>query len=73
MNTTESIRTFKVTGMMCPHCQASVQRGLESLEGIDSVVVNLGKSTASIAGTASSDDVVARIRSLGYEAAEIHP
>lgn len=73
MNTTETVRTFKVTGMMCPHCQANVQRGLESLEGIDNVIVDLGKSTAQIAGSATSDDVIARIRSLGYEAAEIHP
>lgn len=72
MNPTETNRTFKVTGMMCPHCQANVQRGLESLDGVDNVIVDLGKSTAVIAGTASSDAVIARIRSLGYEAAEIH-
>lgn len=72
MNPTENIRTFKVTGMMCAHCQANVQRGLESLEGVNSVIVDLGKSTARIAGSAASEAVIARIRSLGYEAAEIH-
>lgn len=68
IQSTEMKTVYKVKGMMCPHCQANVQKGLESLAGVDEVVVDLGKSTAEVAGEIAPEDVMAKIRALGYEA-----
>ncbi len=68
IQSTELKTVYKVKGMMCPHCQANVQKGLESLAGVEEVVVDLGNSTAEVAGDIAPDDVVAKIRALGYEA-----
>ena len=40
--------TYKVTGMTCQHCKASVKEGLEHLEHIKSVSVNLEAEEAEI-------------------------
>lgn len=61
---------YKVEGMMCPHCQANVKNGLESLTGVEEVVVDLGKATAEVAGDVAPEEVIAKIRALGYEATQ---
>ncbi len=61
-------RTYKIKGMMCPHCQANVQKGLESLEGAEAVTVNLDKAQAEVAGDVAPATVIAKIEALGYEA-----
>lgn len=61
-------RVYNVHGMMCAHCQANVQKGIESIEGVELVVVSLDNKTAEVAGNVAPDIVIARIRSLGYEA-----
>ena len=42
---------LKVTGMMCPHCQAHVQKALEAVAGVTAVEVDLagGKATVTAA------------------------
>lgn len=62
-------RIYTIKGMMCPHCQANVQKGLESLEGVEAVTVNLDKACAEVAGDVAPDVVIAKIEALGYEAA----
>lgn len=42
------IHTYKVTGMTCQHCKASVKKGLEHLEHVKSVSVNLEAEEAEI-------------------------
>ena len=63
----ETSKTYKIKGMMCPHCQASVKKGLESLEGVASVDVNLSEGTAIVHGNVAPDMVIAKIESLGYD------
>ena len=65
-------RTYSIKGMMCPHCQANVQKGLESLEGVEAVTVNLDKALAEVAGDVAPATVIAKIEALGYEATEIN-
>ncbi len=62
-------RTYNVKGMMCPHCQANVQKGLESLDGVEAVTVNLDRAYAEVAGDVAPEVVIAKIEALGYEAA----
>ena len=40
--------TVRIEGMMCPHCEASVKKALEALDGIDEAVVSHEKGTAEI-------------------------
>mgnify|MGYP002554566592 CR=1 FL=1 len=41
-------KVLKVEGMMCQHCQARVQKALEAVDGVQSVVVNLEEKTATV-------------------------
>jgi copper ion binding protein len=38
--------TISIGGMTCNHCVASVEKGINGLEGIDDLVVSLDDSTA---------------------------
>ena len=59
--------TIKVTGMMCPHCQAHVKKALEDLEGVTNVDVDLAAGTATFEG-GSLDAAIAAVKAAGYEA-----
>lgn len=39
-------KTINIEGMMCPHCEATVKKALEALEGVDSAIVSHEKGTA---------------------------
>ncbi len=59
--------TIKVTGMMCPHCQAHVQKALEAVDGVTNVSVDLEGGKATFEG----GDVTAcleAVKAAGYEA-----
>ena len=40
--------TVRIEGMMCPHCEASVKKALEAIDGIESAEVSHEKGTAEI-------------------------
>lgn len=62
---------FKVTGMMCNHCKAHVENGIKSLQGINSVEVDLASGTATVEGEVSAQDVIKAVQSAGYSCTEI--
>jgi Cu2+-exporting ATPase len=41
-----TVKTIKIEGMMCGHCEASVKKALESLDGISNAEVSHEKGTA---------------------------
>ena len=45
-------KTMKIEGMMCPHCEATVKKALESLEGVKEAAVSHEKGTAVVTMTA---------------------
>ena len=51
-------KTLKIEGMMCPHCEASVKKALEALEGVTEAVVSHEAGTAIVTLTADVDDAV---------------
>ena len=59
-----------IKGMNCPHCQASVQKGIASLDGVKAVEVDLHKGLATIEGDVSLDAVAAKVRELGFDPVE---
>ncbi|MCR5272723.1 MAG: heavy metal translocating P-type ATPase [Lachnospiraceae bacterium] len=51
--------TVKIEGMMCPHCEATVKKALEALDGVESAEVSHEKGTAVLTMTQDvADDVV---------------
>lgn len=51
-----SIKTINVEGMQCNHCKMSVEKALNSLEGVKKVEVNLENKTAIIESDKEIDD-----------------
>lgn len=59
--------TLKVEGMMCEGCVSKVQSALESLNGVDSVEVNLKKGTATVIHQGLSDEsLIAAVVDVGF-------
>ena len=52
-------KTMKIEGMMCGHCEATVKKALEAIEGVSEAVVSHEKGTAEVSlSTEVSDDVL---------------
>ena len=49
-------KTVKIEGMMCPHCEATVKKALEALDGVDEAVVSHEAGTAVITLSAEVGD-----------------
>lgn len=69
---TERHLTLPITGMTCANCVATVERNLKKLDGVANVNVNLATERASLEydpDRVSQDDIVERIRRVGYDVA----
>ena len=64
-----AVRTVHIKGMMCPHCENTVKKALESVDGISNADVSHKKGTAVITLTKDiSDDIIAKnVTDKGYE------
>ena len=69
----EMKKTMIIEGMMCGHCTGRVQKALEAVEGVESVVMSLEEKSAEIALNASVDDetLKAVVTEAGYDVVEI--
>lgn len=54
----EMTKTMKIEGMMCGHCEASVKKALEAVEGVESADVSHEKGEAVVTLSGSVDDAV---------------
>ncbi len=63
----EMTQQFKVTGMNCPHCQASVQRAIAALPGVETVEVDLKGGSASVVGQVAPDAVIDAVKLAGFD------
>ena len=63
------VKTLKVEGMMCAHCQAHVKKALEGVEGVTQVEVSLEDKTAEVTMETQVDDqtLAAAVTEAGYE------
>ena len=41
-------KQIKIEGMMCPHCEATVKKALEAVEGVESAVASHTDATATV-------------------------
>ncbi len=59
--------TYAIKGMACQHCRATVEKALSSLEGVESVTVNLSEGSASVEGKVDRAKVIEAIERAGFE------
>ncbi len=67
MSDTEKV--FTVTGMDCANCAMSIERGVAGMPNVDQCALTYGTAKLRVSGAASEQDVIARVRQLGYDAA----
>jgi hypothetical protein len=65
-NKTNTMKEFKIKGMMCAHCKANVEKGLAALPGVEKVTVDLAKGTALVEGFVPDQLIIDCIEDLGY-------
>lgn len=58
---------YVIKGMNCPHCQASVNKAISSVEGVTQVDVNLSTGKAAVEGTHNPEDVKAAVKAAGFD------
>ena len=59
-----------VSGMMCPHCKANVEKACKAVSGTVDAVVDLQAKTVTVTGSASVEALKAAIVEAGYEIIE---
>lgn len=64
-------KEYKITGMNCPHCQASVAKSIQGVEGVTSVEVDLKGGKATVDGNHDSASVIEAVRLAGFDAESI--
>jgi len=61
-------RTYRVTGMTCGHCVASVREEVSEIAGAEAVEVDLASGRLTVTGDAVDDAAVrAAVAEAGYE------
>ncbi len=62
-----------IKGMSCPHCQASVERALNEIEGVSAKAdFKKGIAVAKIEGEVDDSVIKNAIKEAGFEVVEIH-
>jgi P-type Cu+ transporter len=59
---------LQIAGMSCAACQIHVEKALQQTAGVQQVHVNLLTHTARVVGSAPSEQLIAAVRSSGYDA-----
>ncbi len=60
-------KEYKIKGMSCAHCKATVEKNLAKLPGVTSVSVDLSKGIAFVGGEHDEKTVIETISSLGFD------
>ena len=61
--------TYRVNGMTCQHCVASVTEEVGALDGVTDVNVDLSSGAVTVVGSAEEAAVRAAVEEAGYELA----
>ncbi|MCH5221542.1 MAG: permease [Muribaculaceae bacterium] len=60
-------RTYKVTGMNCSHCKATVEKAITALEGVTAVEINLSEGTVLVEGDVAPEKVIEAVHCAGFD------
>lgn len=58
---------IRISGMMCPHCEARVKEALENVSGVKAVSVSFRDGNAYVTGNAERIELENAVRAAGYE------
>lgn len=64
---TDMTKTYKIEGMNCAHCRASVENAIKNVSGVETVDVNLADGIALVSGTQTEDNIMKAVRNAGFE------
>lgn len=70
INDIEMERKYRISGMACPHCQATVTKAISALEGVQSVTVDLSSGIATVIGDVNADAVGKAVYDAGFNLTE---
>lgn len=62
---------YKVKGMSCNHCKASVEKAIRNIPGVTDVDVDLPKGMAHVSGAHDAEALMAAVNALGFEASAV--
>lgn len=62
-------KEFKIKGMNCAHCRASVEKAIAEVANVESVDVNLSSGIAIVTGEASPESIEDAVRRAGFDIA----
>ncbi|MCM1331862.1 MAG: SO_0444 family Cu/Zn efflux transporter [Bacteroides sp.] len=65
--TTTMNKEYKIKGMSCAHCKATVEKNLAKLPGVTSVSVDLSRGVAFVEGEHDEKSAIEMISSLGFD------
>lgn len=60
-------KTYKVNGMSCPHCKATVERQIGALEGVKSVSADLATGLVAVEGEVDDKKVADAVNAAGFD------
>ena len=64
---TEMIKTYKIEGMNCAHCRASVEKAISGVNGVETVEVSLSDGLAKVSGSHDDDEIFNAVRLAGFD------
>ncbi|WP_261815420.1 heavy metal translocating P-type ATPase [Vibrio gallicus] len=72
--TMASIETVHLSleGVSCAGCVNTIQKAVESVDGVDSVLINFANRTAEVTTTTTAHELISAIEGAGYGALEIN-
>jgi len=67
----EQTYRLSISGMACAGCVAGVENALNSVQGVQSAVVNFAEHTANVIAQVPVEKLVQAVKDAGYDAAEL--
>jgi len=65
------MKTLKITGMSCGHCERRVKNALEEIDGVTVVSVSATEDRAEVDTNVEDDVLIAAVEEAGYTVTEI--
>ena len=69
-NQNDMVKVYKIKGMNCAHCRASVEKAIKAVDGVESVDVNLSAGEAAVTGDVPAEKVTKAVHDAGFEVVE---
>ena len=62
-------KTLKIEGMMCPHCEGTVKKALEAIDGVREVVAShtAGTAVVTLDGEVADEVLKKTVEEQGYK------